>query len=214
MPVEADPALVEVWARAWALTREVAPPSPVPDGWRIEVGLPDQIRRFVYPAPCEAAAARARSIDAPFTFLKVATSADAVQPLLPSGWQIGPPGFMMTAPPRAVPVFDQTCGYRLSLEQIGEQVTLATITTPEGELAASGRIGLVDDVASYDRIRTQDAHQRRGLGRALMGTLGNIANTAGAKRWVLVATPEGRALYETLGWTVHAPYTTAFIPPA
>lgn len=213
MPAEADPALVEIWARAWALTREVAPPCPVPGGWRIEVGLPDQVRRFVYPSPAAVVAERARSIDTPFTFLKVASSADAVQPLLPAGWEIGPPGFMMTATPTAAPAFDENRGYRLSLEPIGGHVTLATITTQHGELAASGRIGLVGDVGSFDRIVTQEAHQRRGLGSALMAALGSVANVAGAKRWVLVATPEGRALYEKLGWAVHAPYTTAFIPP-
>jgi hypothetical protein len=45
-----------------------------------------------------------------------------------------------------------------------------------------------------------------------MSALGEAANRAGASRWLLVATPEGRALYETLGWEVHAPYTSAFIP--
>ena len=104
--------------------------------------------------------------------------------------------------------------YHLTLETIAIHLTLATITSPNGELAASGRLGLVGDVAIYDRIRVQDAHQRRGLGRALMAALGEAANRAGASRWVLVATPEGRALYETLGWSVHAPYTSAFIPPA
>jgi hypothetical protein len=29
---------------------------------------------------------------------------------------------------------------------------------------------------------------------------------------VLVATPDGRALYETMGWSVHSPYATVFIP--
>lgn len=213
MPAEADPALVEIWARAWALTREVAPPCPVPGGWRIEVGLPDQVRRYVYPSPGAVVAERARSIDARFTFLKVATAADAVRPLLPAGWEIGEPGFMMTATPALAPAFDESRGYRMSLEAIAERVTLATITTRDGELAASGRIGLVGDVASFDRIGTQEAHQRRGLGSALMGALGSAANAGGAKRWVLVATPQGRALYEKLGWAVHAPYTTAFIPP-
>ncbi|MDB5708207.1 MAG: hypothetical protein JWL96_277 [Sphingomonas bacterium] len=104
--------------------------------------------------------------------------------------------------------------YRLVVEAITDQLTLTTILTSGGELAASGRVGLVGGVAIYDRIRVQDAHQRRGLGRALMAALGDAANRAGATRWLLVATPEGRALYETLGWTVHAPYTSAFIPPA
>ena len=104
--------------------------------------------------------------------------------------------------------------YRLVLKTIGDRLSLLTILASNGELAASGRLGIVGDVAIYDRIRVQDAHQRRGLGRALMTALGEAANRAGAARWLLVATPEGRALYETLGWTVHAPYTSAFIPPA
>ena len=104
--------------------------------------------------------------------------------------------------------------YQIVVEAITDQLTVATITSPNGELAASGRLGIVNDIAIYDRIRVQEAHQRRGLGRALMTALGEAANRAGATRWLLVATPEGRALYEKLGWAVHAPYTSAFIPPA
>ncbi|HSI17247.1 MAG TPA: GNAT family N-acetyltransferase [Sphingomonas sp.] len=103
--------------------------------------------------------------------------------------------------------------YHLVSATISDHLTLATITSPAGELAASGRLGIIGNVAIYDRTRVQDAQQRRGLGRALMAAQGAAANRAGASRWVLVATPEGRALYETLGWTVHAPYTSAFIPP-
>jgi GNAT superfamily N-acetyltransferase len=217
MPAEGDPALVELWAQGWALTREVAPPTVVPGGWRIEVGLPDQVRRFVYPAASDAAAARGRSIDQPFELIKVAASSDAVRPLLDQRWVFGPQGYMMTREPVAAAPSDTlrevAPAYRLTLEAITDRLTLATILSPDGELAASGRIGLVADVAIYDRIRVQDAHQRRGLGRALMIALGEVANRAGAARWALVATPEGRALYGTLGWALHANYTTAFIPP-
>jgi len=246
MPAEADPALVEIWAQGWALTREVAPPAAVPGGWRIEVGLPDQVRRFVYPGAREAVAERARSIHQPFEFIKVATSRDAVRPLLDDRWSFGPPGYMMTRDPvsaddhetlplpggervgRGAATNDGARGhpsptrgegeistrYRLIVEVVTRHLTLATILTSNGELAASGRVGIVGDVAIYDRIRVQDAHQRRGLGRRLMNMLGEVANRAGAARWALVATPEGRALYEALGWAVHANYTTAFIPPA
>jgi len=250
MPAEADPALVEIWAQGWALTREVAPPAAVPGGWRIEVGLPDQVRRFVYPGAREAVAERARSIDLPFEFITVATSRDAVRPLLDDRWAFGPPGYMMTRDPTAAAPSDAdyeilplpggervgrgaatndgarghpsltrgegeiSTRYRLIVEVVTDHLTLATILTSNGELAASGRVGIVGDVAIYDRIRVQDAHQRRGLGHRLMDRLGEVANRAGAARWALVATPEGRALYEALGWAVHANYTTAFIPPA
>ena len=213
MPAEADPELVEIWVQGWALTREVAPPLPVPGGWRIEVGLADQVRRFVYPDASEAVADRARAIEQPFEPIKVATSADALRPLLDDRWTFGPPGYMMTRDPHPAPPCDVS-PYRLTLEAVADKLTLATILTPADELAASGRVGLVGDVAIYDRIRVHDAHQRRGLGRALMIALGDVANRAGAARWVLVATPEGRGLYEALGWAVHTPYTSAFIPPA
>lgn len=39
-----------------------------------------------------------------------------------------------------------------------------------------------------------------------------IGREKGAVRGVLVATPDGRALYESLGWELHSPYTTAVIP--
>ncbi|MEG3146098.1 GNAT family N-acetyltransferase [Sphingomonas sp. RT2P30] len=213
MPTEADPALVAIWAQGWALTREVAPPVAIPGGWRIEVGLPDQRRRFVYPHAGDAVAVRAKAIDQPFEFIKVASSDDKVRPLLGAAWAIGPPGYMMTSAPVDTVPFDHAPAYRIVLESVVDHVTVATILSAAGELAATGRVGLVGDVAIYDRIRVQDAHQRRGLGRGLMMALGGIANRAGVSRWVLVAPPEGRALYETLGWTVHVPYTTAFIPP-
>jgi GNAT superfamily N-acetyltransferase len=212
MPTEADPGLVEIWAQGWALTREVARPTAVPGGWRIEVGLPDQVRRFVYPTANAAVAERGRSIDQPFECIKVASSSDAVRSLLDHQWVLGPPGYMMMRLPHATAP-DDVSPHCLTLEAITDRLTLATILSPDGELAASGRLGLVGDVAIYDRIRVQDAQQRRGLGRALMAALGGVANRAGASHWVLVATPEGRALYERLGWTVHAPYTSAFIPP-
>ena len=66
--------------------------------------------------------------------------------------------------------------------------------------------------AVFDRIRTHENHRRMGLARALMATLGNIALGNGVTRAGLVATPDGRLLYEALGWQLHSLYTTALIP--
>ncbi|MER5227101.1 GNAT family N-acetyltransferase [Streptomyces flaveus] len=60
-----------------------------------------------------------------------------------------------------------------------------------------------------DQVETDPAHQRRGLGRVVMHTLTDITAGQGATAGVLVATPEGRALYETVGWHVLAPLTGA-----
>jgi hypothetical protein len=47
-----------------------------------------------------------------------------------------------------------------------------------------------------------------------MKALEAIARKAGATQGVLVATSDGRALYEALGWQLHSLYTTAVIPGA
>ena len=82
----------------------------------------------------------------------------------------------------------------------------------DGSLAASGHIALDERLAIYDRIVTEPAHQRRGLGRAVMHALQALARAHGRHAGVLVATPQGRALYESLGWRLHAPWATAVIP--
>jgi GNAT superfamily N-acetyltransferase len=90
-------------------------------------------------------------------------------------------------------------------------VTDACILTAEGELAASGHAAESHGVFIYDRIVVEPEHRRRGLGKALMAALSGRRQSLTAKP-VLVATEAGRALYSTLGWALHAPYTTAFIP--
>jgi GNAT superfamily N-acetyltransferase len=84
----------------------------------------------------------------------------------------------------------------------------------DGSLAASGHLALGKRRATYDRIGTEAAHQRRGLGRAVMHALQAVAHAHGRHAGVLVATPEGRALYESIGWRLHGPWATAVIPGA
>lgn len=48
--------------------------------------------------------------------------------------------------------------------------------------------------------------------RVVMGRPAEAAAAAGAKRAVLVATEEGRALYLALGWSVAAEISAAYLP--
>ncbi len=82
----------------------------------------------------------------------------------------------------------------------------------DGTLAASGHLALDERLAIYDRIVTEPEHQRRGLGRAVMHSLQVVAQRHGRHGGVLVATPQGRSLYESLGWQMHAPWASAVIP--
>uniref|UniRef100_UPI000AC6FF97 GNAT family N-acetyltransferase n=1 Tax=Streptomyces sp. NRRL B-24085 TaxID=1709476 RepID=UPI000AC6FF97 len=76
-------------------------------------------------------------------------------------------------------------------------------------LAARGQTAPTGATAVFDRIETAPAHRRRGLGSVVMRTLQGAAAAAGARTGVLAGTPAGRALYESLGWHVQAPLTSA-----
>lgn len=208
--MSADPDLLALWTRGWALTRGVAAPVFDAGGWLIEVGQPDQLRRYVFAQAGEAVAARARAIGEPFVLLKVCDAAEAVRPLLPDRWAIQPPGFMMTLD-RPMDGRGPPNGYGPVFETVGA-VTFCRIVDATGTEAAQGRAVRIQNRIVYDRIVVGPDHRRRGLGSAVMRALESVMTGNRASRGVLVATPEGRALYEFLGWLLHSPYTTAFIP--
>jgi hypothetical protein len=209
--LRADPALVELWVKGWALTRGVPPPVRDGEALRVEVGLPDQRRRYVYARWSDEVTQRAREINAPGCFLKVCAPAEVVRAGVPPRWELRPPGFMMLCAGPMTGNAQLPSGYTLGLSG-GAPVTLARITTAAGEEVARGRMVCVGGHAIYDRISTEPGHRRRGLGRALLMALEAAARAQGSRRGMLVATPDGRALYETLGWSLHSLYTTAVIP--
>ena len=207
----ADPRLVANWVRGWALARGVGPPVADHGGLRIEVGLPEQRRRHVFAGVCDGLEFLAQTIDEPWVLLKIAGPPEEIPPLLPPRWVLRPPTAMMTRVLSADPAEAPPAGYTLAVERHPSAVTV-TISAPDGELAARGTLGVVGSHATFDQIRTQDAHQRRGLGRLVMSSLAHQAIRVGAGRGVLVATTDGRALYTALGWQVHSVYNTALIP--
>jgi GNAT superfamily N-acetyltransferase len=90
-------------------------------------------------------------------------------------------------------------------------VTVARLLTAAGEVAARGQFALAGWAAVVDQVETAAGHRRRGLGTTVMKTIAATAASMGARTGVLVATAEGRALYETLGWTLHTPMTAAVL---
>ena len=126
-----------------------------------------------------------------------------------------PDGTMMTCGDMPFPGSGALAsGYSMHVTDNGahrRQARVQVLAT-DGSLAASGHIALDERHAVYDRIVTEPAHQRRGLGRAVMQKLQALAHAQGRHAGALVATDQGRALYESLGWRVHAPWATAVIP--
>ncbi|THD37898.1 MAG: GNAT family N-acetyltransferase [Sphingomonas sp.] len=211
----ADPALIARWADAWAISRGAASPVARDGGIYIHVGSEEQVGRYIFPRlDPDAIRDLTARIDRPLLYLKVCAEAAAVRPLLPPGWEIAPPGYMMTAPVSAMldrPA-DLSPNFALSIDCDGP-IVFAGITDSAGEEAARGRIVLLDDLVVFDRIRTADAYQRQGLATAIMRALAVQADARGLRAAILCATPPGRALYQTLGWSLHSHYTTASLSP-
>jgi len=207
----ADPELIALFARGWAMTRGVAPPVARLGGHYIHVGQPDQAARYIFPEFDQPVIAElGRTIRDPWTYIKVCEEPARVRAILPPQWQLRDwPTFMMTAPlaERAAVL---PAGYRLSLVEDG--ALLRATVLADGFAVAQGRIALLDDTALFDQVSTEEPHRRKGLGRALMHALSNGGIDRGATRGLLSATEMGRCLYETIGWTVHSPYTSAVIP--
>jgi GNAT superfamily N-acetyltransferase len=206
-----SPEIVAAWVAGWASSRGVGPVQHRYGGLHVTVGLPRQKERYVF-ASIEKDALRnlALTITTPWIFLKVCAPSSEMETAWPAGWVVQEPGFMMTtklARPRAIALAD---GYRLTVH--GENVIVASIANEAGDVAASGKIALADGHATFDQIVTDEQHRRRGLGRTVMNALSAAAIERGVAEGVLVATPVGRELYATLGWSLHAHFTTAVIP--
>ncbi len=204
--------LIRRFAAGWARTRQLAPPIEEGDALRIEVGLPDQIRRFVFPAPPAGIAEIGARIGEPRVFLKTWIAPEAVQALLPPRWHVELTGTMMTLdalPTGAAPLAD---GFALALDDRSD-VAAVNVTAPDGAPAARGLLVVIDGWALHDRIHVEAPYRRLGLGRAVMRSLGAEGARRGALHGILAATEMGRALYQSIGWHARAPWTTAQIMP-
>ncbi len=208
--LSADPALITTWLKGWALAHETPMPTVCGNGWHVEVGLPGQKARYVFAAPEPAFWCLAETITEPLIYLKTCAPHGRIKHLFPTRWATEHRGFMMIregAPPLLRVLPD---GYRLDLTE-RNNITTCMIYSDEGEEAARGSLVIADGMAIYDRIRTQNDHQRKGLGSLVMATLQQTAHELGRERDMLCATNAGRVLYETLGWHVHSLYTSAVI---
>lgn len=75
-------------------------------------------------------------------------------------------------------------------------------TVHQGEnVAARGRMAIVEDYVILDRIYTSPDYRRQGLGTFVTRALLAIAHEHDAAWGLLVATADGQELYEYLGWT-------------
>lgn len=208
-----NPDILAAWVKGWALARQVSTPVAEGDGYKIHVGWPDQWVRYVFPTLSGSYLHIANTVTEPNIYLKVCAPPDDVRKLLPARWVIQPVGYFMVC---GQPMINDGVvlhgGYTLEVFK-DRPVPVVQIVTGNGELAAIGRVVFADDYAIYDRIETRPAHRRKGLASMVMYALQEMASGKGITKGLLVATAEGRMLYEKLGWQLCSLYTTAVIHP-
>lgn len=201
--------VVADWAWGWALSRGTPDPITEPDGYRIDVGLPEHQVRYVLLDP-SSVGPRAAELTEPGTWLKVCGSLEQVRPGLSPRWTIGPPEYLMSAELGTQPPITPPAPYTVELHST-RGVHDAVLRAAGGGCAAKGRVAVRGRAAVIDMVETDPAHRRRGLGSVIMSELSRVAATRGATRGVLVATEAGLALYQKLGWMVESPITAAHL---
>ena len=204
--------IIERWLKAWSLSRELPLPVKFASGFMVDVGYEKQKARYVFPELNDDFIRLSKQIDEPRVFLKVCASPHEVKRCISEEWIIQPQGYMMCCShPMDFQDIHLPAGCTLEFEKYNS-TTHIKIVTQKGELASSGRIVLVDDLAVYDRIETSVDHRRKGLAVCLMKELEKIALQKGIFNNFLVATEEGKLLYGFLGWQLYSLYTSVVIP--
>ncbi|WP_162248178.1 MULTISPECIES: GNAT family N-acetyltransferase [unclassified Sphingopyxis] len=203
------------WAFGYCAARGYAQPvaATLPSALWFDVGKPDQAGRFILGnASGEAATAAFAAVEAPHTYVDIAATRDAILPHIPPHWQPRDPMWLMVAGtdmPAARPTPDFTVEVAESANRFE-----AIARHADGSLAARGVLGIHGTTAVYDQIVTEPQFGRRGLGSAIMAELGRQAARRGVTECLLVATSDGKALYERLGWTLCSDIVSVISPPA
>lgn len=202
------PELVMAWGRGRAVSRLTAPPVPVPGGFEVAVGRPSrEVRQVFHTYTAESLAAAAERCSAPGRQIMIAGPHDLLRDSVPATWTMDPAGHLMAVAfaPTRCRVPDE---YLLSIETEGA-LTVARMRYVTGDLAASARLGRDGEFGVFDKVVTDPAHRRRGLGATLMRALSGHAVSLGMRWGLLVGSDEGRMLYEHLGWTFVADFPGA-----
>jgi GNAT superfamily N-acetyltransferase len=202
-----QPDLVRAWQVGWGRCRGLEPATDLGGALKVSLGLRGREYEIVVPDDADAerfAAEVARATDP--TWLTVFTpDPDGVELALKS---VGLETF--GAPERFMAVDLSRTSVLTSDVKVTVDCSLIEVAVEEnGEIAASGMMGLSGSDAVAHQIRTEPAYRRRGLASVVMSALCQRAMEMGATTGLLVASPEGEQLYLSLGWESLASVVTA-----
>ncbi len=204
--------ILEKWLNAWSLSRELPLPTKFKSGYKVDVGCTKQKARYVFAELNDNFIQLSKNIDEPWVFLKVCASPEEVKNNISVRWVLQPQGYMMACTsPMNIANGSFPNGYEVQYDSYNS-TTVVKIMTKSGDQASIGRLVIVDDLAVYDRISTEENHKRKGLATFLMNELERIAISRNVHKNFLVATEEGKLLYQSLGWKVCSLYTSVVIP--
>lgn len=204
--------IIENWLKAWSMSRELPLPVKFKSGLKVDVGFEKQKTRYVFTELNDDFIQLSKDINEPWVFLKVCAPPSEVKRHVLKKWIVQPQGYMMSCfHPMTIPDFCLHNDYKLEITNYNSTYVIKVVTQ-KGEVASIGRLILVDELAVYDRILTDDNHKRKGLATFLMKELEKIALSKGISKNFLVATEEGKSLYESLGWKLYCLYTSIVIP--
>lgn len=201
------------WAFGYCAARGFSHPvaRTTPPALWFDVGKPDQTARLILgDVSGDAAAAAFAAVDAPHIYVDIAAPREAILPHVPPHWRPRDPMWLMAAEPD-MPTARATPDFTIEVAESTDRFE-AVARHADGSLAARGVLGIHGTTAVYDQIVTEPQFGRRGLGSAIMAELGGLAVRRGVAECLLVATADGKALYERLGWTLRSDIVSVISP--
>ncbi|WP_146108066.1 GNAT family N-acetyltransferase [Actinokineospora auranticolor] len=204
------PELVERWQRGWGASRGFDPAIPLPGGLSVEIRLPHRQTELISLTPDDLDSVRslvdrAVGADVPVWLTVMTSRPDEVDQIMrTAGLTTLPDESLMSADLAVHPYPGPPEGYAVEVT-VERDVATAVAVHASGEIAARGYLAVVGTDGIVDMVSTEPAHQRRGLGSTIMGALAEAGRGLGATTGLLLASPQGRGLYKSLGWRVCSP---------
>lgn len=198
------PALVDLWLTGFGVSRQVpVRRGEVTEAIEVEVGGQERRLELVLVEPDRELVRR--------TLDRLIGTSDVWSTIFtaePRTWDL-PPGVGAVLTDEQLMVTDLTdlvhtmpaapSVGRVELAPDGDR---AFVRVLDGDaVAAQGQVGVVGGDAVFDRVGTDAAYRRRGLGTVVMGALTGWAVTQGCRRGILAASRDGQELYGRLGWS-------------
>lgn len=189
----------------WARSRSM-PVQRDGEGWRVVVGAETRHEEFVVAEPTPPEAVRlARAVEPRFT--SWLTVVGGIEPQALAAFarldRVARVETVMEARLASVPLPSDLL---VEPSPAGDVAHVRVVV--DGAVAARGQVAVVGRDAVFDKIETDPAFRRRGLGRRVVDGLTAWSVSQGADIGLLLASEQGRALYRSAGWRDVAPAVT------